>query len=327
MRSNKIHNADLFTEGANEHFRKHIKTQSKQSLALIDQTVDWNALVKPLERALAKLKTSESPAGRKPMDLLVIVKCFILQHLYGLSDPRLEEEIADRRSFQMFLGLLSDDSIPDETTICRYRALFSAHGWDQKLFASFNAQLAEKRLIAGKGTIVDATLKEAQATATSGRDTDAGFTLRRDKVVHGYKGHVGVDATTNVIHSVAFTPANVHDTHVFDELLLGTEQIVYADKGYALRARREQLKAAGIRDGILHKAYRNRPLTRRQKQRNKLLSRIRSQVERPFGFFVRVLLYDRCRYYDLARNRFQFTICAMVHNIRRLLSLTHPRLA
>jgi transposase, IS5 family len=58
-------------------------------------------------------------------------------HLW-VSDPRLEEEIADHHSFQLFLGLNSGDSIPDETTICRYRELFSRHRLGKKLFRAFN---------------------------------------------------------------------------------------------------------------------------------------------------------------------------------------------
>jgi hypothetical protein len=157
MRSNKIHNVDLFTQAANDSFRKHVKTQSKQALEIINQKVDWQQLVKPLERAFAKIKTGDSPAGRKPMELVLIVKCFLLQHLYALSDPRLEEEIADRRSFQMFLGLNSADAIPDETTICRYRALFAQHGLDRTLFQAFHQQMASLGLLVGKGTIIDAS--------------------------------------------------------------------------------------------------------------------------------------------------------------------------
>jgi IS5 family transposase len=49
--------------------------------------------------------------------------CFILQAIYSLSDPRLEEDIADRYSFQIFLGLSRGEAIPDETTFCRGREL------------------------------------------------------------------------------------------------------------------------------------------------------------------------------------------------------------
>jgi IS5 family transposase len=323
MRSNKIHNVDLFTQAANEHYQKHIKTQSKQALKLINERIDWVKLLQPIERVFSKLKVSDSPAGRKPMDLTLIVKCFLLQYLYGLSDPRLEEEIADRRSFQMFLGLNSADAIPDETCICRYRAIFAKHELDKTLFKAFNRQLASQGLLIGKGTIVDATLKQAQAGPLSDRDQDADKTSRNGKGFHGYKGHIGMDTKTHIIHSTEFTKASIHDSHLFDSLLTGTEKVVYADKGYANRDRRTNLKDLGIRDGILHKGYRNRPLTKKQKERNKRLSATRNNVERPFSFMKEILKYARCRYYDIKRNRFQFTLCAMLYNIRRMLTLAY----
>jgi Transposase domain (DUF772). len=117
-RSNKIDNADLFTVAATENYLKHIKTHSKQTLSVIQETIDWPRLLKPIERVLSQFKSGLSSTGRPTHDLLVIVKCFLLQSMYNLSDPRLEEEIADRRSFQLFLGMASGDAIPDETTIC-----------------------------------------------------------------------------------------------------------------------------------------------------------------------------------------------------------------
>lgn len=322
MRSNKIHNVDLFTQAANEHFQKHLKTQSKQALMIIDTKIDWAKLLAPLEKKFAAEKAHLSSVGRRPHELVLIVKCFLLQTLYGLSDPRLEEEIADRRSFQMFLHLTSHDSIPDETTICRYRELFARLGLDRMLFESFNKQLAALNLIIGKGTIVDATLKQAQATPASKRDQEATFTKRGSKTTYGYKGHIGVDAKTTVIHSVEFTPAHVHDTDKFDDLVRGTERTIIADKGYANKHRTKALQANGVRCGIMEKGYRATPLTRKQRQRNKLLSSLRNAVERPFAFMKQVLNYQRCRYYDLARNRTQFILCAVVFNIRRMLSLS-----
>ncbi len=150
LRSNKINNVDLFTESANDNFRKHIKTQSKQALEIINNIVDWKALVKPLENRIEKSEQRKSEAGRNSYPLEIIVKSFLLQKIYNLSDPRLEEEIADRRSFQIFLGLTSGDSIPDETTLVRYRKKFSVLGLDKLLFKNFNKQLKSLNLIIAK---------------------------------------------------------------------------------------------------------------------------------------------------------------------------------
>lgn len=56
MRNNKINNVDLFTQSANDYFKKHIKTQSKQALEIIDRLVDWKALRNPWSSQLSVLR-------------------------------------------------------------------------------------------------------------------------------------------------------------------------------------------------------------------------------------------------------------------------------
>lgn len=321
MRTNKINNADLFTQKATENYKQHIKTQSKASLEIIKNSINWTELIKPIEKAI-----SRSYTGRKPFDIIVIVKCFILQTIYGLSDPRLEEEIADRRSFQLFLDLQSGDSIPDETTICRYRELFSKLNLDKKLFKLYNKQLKKKGLIVGQGTLVDATIKQAYTRAIpynnqNNRDKDADFTKRGNRTYFGYKGHIGVDTKTKVIHSVEFTKASVHDSEMLEELLTNKEQIVMADKAYANEKRKAKLRQKGIYHAIIDKAYRSRPLSNKQKRKNKIISKIRNEVEKPFAFMKNILNYLRCKYYNIKRNRLQFVFSSLVYNIRRMLTL------
>lgn len=322
MRTNKINNVDLFTQAANEGFEKHIKTQSKRALETINQKINWKELISPIEEKLELSKNKNTEAGRRPFSLEIIVKCFILQTIYNLSDPRLEEEIADRRSFQIFLGITSGDSIPDETTLVRYRKTFSFLGLDKMLFDRFNKQLHQKQLIVGKGTIVDATIKRAQATPSSNKDQDANFTQKRGKTYYGYKGHIAIDEDSQIIKQIEFTKASVHDSNEFDNLIDYTEEAVFADKGYANKQRRKKLESKGIFDGILEKGYRNKLLSKTQKKVNRLLSSIRNRVEKTFAFMKNVLGYERCSYYDLARNRFEFTLAALVFNIRRMISLT-----
>jgi len=240
--------------------------------------------------------------------------------MYGLSDPRLEYEISDRRSFQIFLDINSGDSIPDETTICRYREQFARLGLDKLLFDSFNKQLKHRNMILERVTIVDATIIDAQATPSSGKDQDAGFTKKRGKSYYGYKGHIGIDAGTGVIHSLEFTSATPHDSQSIESLVTGNEESVYGDKGYADCA--DKVEQMGITSNILKKAYRNRPLTKEQIGKNKQLSKIRNRVEKPFAYMKRVLKYNSVSYFDLARNRVQFVFCSILYNMRRFLVLS-----
>ncbi|MCK9407877.1 MAG: transposase [Bacteroidetes bacterium] len=134
-----------------------------------------------------------------------------------------------------------------------------------------------------------------------------------------------MDDQTDVIHTAEFTSANVHDSNKFDDLLFGTEKQVHADKGYANKERRIALQKAGIVPKIMHKGYGNRPLTKKQIVQNKIFFRTRNAVEKPFAFMTVVLNYTRCRYYDFKRNRFQFSMAALVYNIRQMITLTPKR--
>ena len=200
--------------------------------------------------------------------------------------------------------------------------MFAHFGLDKKLFYEFNRQLKSLNLIVGKGTIVDATIKQAQATAASKRDNDANFTKKRGKIYYGYKGHIAIDEDSEIIKTVEFTKASIHDSSQFDQLVDYSEQAIFADKGYANKNRRKLLERRDILDGILSKGYRNKPLSKSEKKFNKLLSTVRNKVERPFAYMKRILNYQRCSYYDLKRNRFEFIMAALVYNIRKLITAT-----
>ncbi len=58
----------------------------------------------------------------------------------------------------------------------------------------------------------------------------------------------------------------------------------------------------GIRNGLMKKAVRGRPLSREDRLRNKKISRIRAQVERPFAIIKSKWGHARARYIGLFRN-------------------------
>jgi len=58
MGQNRVYNEDLFTSKANEKFKKHIKTQSKRTLELIEEKIDWKKLLLPIEKKISKKEKS-----------------------------------------------------------------------------------------------------------------------------------------------------------------------------------------------------------------------------------------------------------------------------
>ena len=281
-----------------------------------------------IEKLLRKLKPEG--AGRPPYDPLVMFKGLLLAQLYNLSDAELEQALNDRFSFRRFLGLALEQDAPDHTTLCRFRNRLIEAGLADKLFAEFDRQLEGRGMVLKRGTMIDATMVAAAVAPPRGddladaTDQDARFAKNAStgETTYGYKAHLGVDQGTRLIRAVELTPANVNETTVADGLIRGDERAVYADKAYAKRARRQALKAAGIKDRIMHKTWGGGPpLSHWQKLHNRQISPIRAEVETVFAVFKCRLGYRGVRYIGIVKNRAAVILKAIAYNLRRLADL------
>ncbi len=280
--------------------------------------IDWRAL----QIVLAPVEPADRGAPGYPA--LNLLRCLFLGEIYDLSDPALEATISDRLSFRRFAGFSLDDEVPDYSTLWRSREALRLAGLDRAVFEEVNRQLDDKGLIMRKGTIIDATIIEAQAArpgrgrATSSVDSDARFTRKGIKVWFGYKGHMGMDEDSGIIRSQTFTPANRNDTKPADELIMGDEGAIYVDKAYDTHARRARLKGAGIKARIMFRPNKHHPkLPARKVLFNKLVSPIRSTIERLFGDMKRLRGWQRVRAYSLERNAIRFTLLCTALNLKR----------
>ena len=121
--------------------------------------VDFEVFRGPLVAALRR--SVRGKGGRRPFDPVLMLKILVLQELYSLSDEATEFQIKDRLSFQLFLGLGLDGTVPDATTVWLFRErLVQAKAID-KLFARFDAALKDRGYLAMGGQIIDATVVPA----------------------------------------------------------------------------------------------------------------------------------------------------------------------
>ena len=96
----------------------------------------------------------------------------------------------------------------------------------------------------------------------------------------------------------------------------GDEKAVYADKAYEKRARREALKARGIKDRIQHRRTRvQRQLPHWQAVRNKLIGNIRQAIERTFSQLKGRYHFARMRYRGIDANAFHLDLIAIAYNL------------
>lgn len=302
------------------------KLGSNRKLERLNGLIDWT----PLKRLARTIRPGTT--GRPPYEPLAMLKALYLQALYDLSDPGLEEALMDRLSFRRFCGFALDAGTPDETTICRYRG--AAGDLLLAAFAEINGQLDAKGLVLRKGTLMDATLiascdrpPSPQAGLGEGhaREPDADWTRKEGKAFFGYKAHLGVDEGSGLIRRVLLTSAKVYESEVAERLICGDERAVYGDKAYEHKERRKRLRAAGIKDRLMHRRHKHiASLPHWQQRRNDLIARRRAPVEAVFSAFKPLYGLGRARCRTLARNVSRLIAIATIYNLRRatLLSAT-----
>lgn len=322
-------------ESINEH---------KTILKRLNEVIDWEIFRQPIEEVFKK--EPKGKGGRPPFDRVMMFKILILQDYYNLSDAQTEFQIKDRLSFMQFLGLNIGDKVPDEKTIWHFRETLSKSGIEKKLFELFNQELTKHNIMTKKGAIVDATFvevpkqrntkkqnedikkgaiplefakknKKERRDILSQKDTDARWTKKGDKRYFGYKNHIGIDKDTKIITNYEVTDASVHDSQVIDKLVDEDTKDVWADSAYKSKEIEKRLKVKGCKTHFNEKAYKNKPLTKEQKELNKKKSKIRSKVEHVFGFMKNSMNGFFSRYIGFRRNKFKIGLRNLIYNLCR----------
>ena len=245
----------------------------------------------------------------KPHDVTLMFKMLVLQALYNLSDDQTEFQVRDRLSFQRFLGLSPEDTVPDAKTLWLFREQLVRHGLIDKLFARFDEQLWQSGLMPRvarssmpawstcrrTGTRVTRTSRSKEGKMPDGwddkpnmkrqKDEDARWTKKHGKSHYGYKNHINIDKEHKLIRRYAVTDASVHDSQVFDEVLddENSDRSIWADSAYRSQAREEQLREQGYKSRIHRKGSSRRALNKQEQATNHRRSKVRARVEHVFG--------------------------------------------
>jgi IS5 family transposase len=310
-------------------------------LVSINKIIDWELFRPDLEPI--RDKERKSNAGRRAYDLILMFKILVLQSLYNLSDDRTEQQILDRLSFHRFLGLYFGAPVPDAKTIWLFRESLNADDRSRLLFDKFNTFLDENGFQARKGQIIDAVIVEVpkqrntreenelikngeaekaaaewdEAKAEQ-KDTDARWAKKNDENHFGYKQHTDVDVKHKFIRNYSVTPANVHDSNEFEELLTeNTSKDVYGDSAYPSKERIEKLKAAGYRPHFQRKGNRGHKLTDWEKQGNRTRARIRARVEHVFGVMSQRMGDTVIRTIGIVRAKTKIGLRVLAYNLSR----------
>lgn len=318
--------------GENEVLRKI--SDLGDPLEKLDSVIDWE-IFRPLLNELLS-KEPKGKGGRPSWDYVLMFKILILQRLYNLSDDQTEKNILDRLSFRSFLHLdLFNAKIPDAKTIWHFKNKFAQKEAGRSLFDLFEKSLERAGMIQHEGTIVDASFVEVPKQRNrrdenkkikSGeipdqwsehkkrqKDTDARWTKKGNQSYFGYKNSTAVDQRTKLIKTFETLPANVHDSQSFETILTDKDRVVYADSAYSGQKINDRVKM-----NIIDRAYRNKPLSKKQRKRNYKLSKTRCRVEHVYGFIENSMGGSTFRGVGLIRATFNVAITNLVYNLCRV---------
>lgn len=307
----------------------------------INTLLDWESIGNVISK---NYKKGKSVTGKPSYDGLLLFKMCLLQTWYGLSDYEVEDRVNDSISFGYFCGLTLDQVAPDHSTLSRFRTAMTKSGAFEKLFKEINKQLASHQIVVKTGAIVDASVidtplkpkgktthqvtedredpqeVEVKKEYAASVDTDASWLKKRGKYHYGYKKHYVTD-NEGLVLGVFTTKASTNEIANLEEVLnsadLPRDIPLKADKGYQSENNAAILKQRGLKNHILKKAKKNKPLTEWEKRFNKLVGKVRFKVERTFGGIKRWFNGGVARYRGIEKMHTQNLMEAIGYNLYR----------
>lgn len=307
------------------------KNRKQRFLEEMEKSLPWGTLL-----AICRKKWKEERYGRNKYPLELMLKIYFLQQWYCLGDPTVEAEIYDSIAFRIFLGINDlGESIPDESTILRFRRFLEENKLQEKFLKKTTSLLQDQGHILRKGTIVDATIIKSSSSTKNKekkRDPEMSSTRKNNNYHFGMKHHIGVDSEKGLIHSLESTTAKDSDISKLEDCLHGAEEIISGDKAYGTIERKQKMRKEGKIYLITEKKLKRRKpqnisktkweklkntpvqLSEKQKKKNKKISRIRGKVEHPFRIIKDLWGHSKCRYKGILKNNLQWNTLAMLSN-------------
>ena len=294
------------------------RTRKREFLDEMSRVVPRAALVAVIEPHSPRAKT-----GRTPFAIETMLRIHYLQQWFNLSDPAMEEAFHDIPLYREFAGLGDAASrLRDESTILRFRHLLEEQNLAADLLRVVNDILQAKGLLLRACTAVDATLIAAPSStknASGERDPEMKQTKKGNNWYFGMKAHIGVDADSGLVHTVAGTPANMSDLNMAGALLHGQELDAFADAAYQGVHKREE--AAGptwhvaMRRGLREKLNPFREHDHVHEQIEQLKAGVRAKVDHPFRVIMRQFGFAKVPYRGLEKNTAQLVTLFALSNL------------
>ena len=154
-----------------EYANRNRTTKREAFLDAMESIIPWKEWMKLIAPFYV-----QKERGRKLIPLETMLRMYLMQNWFGLSDEGIEDAIYDSYAMKRFLKIdFSIERTPDATTLLHFRHLLEKHDITRKMFDDVKERLDAAGLIMHGGTIVDATIIHAPSStknATKTRDPE-----------------------------------------------------------------------------------------------------------------------------------------------------------
>ena len=285
------------------------KTKREEFLEIMDDIIPWKEWV-----GIIAPYYPQGKRGRPPKGIEKMLRMYLLQIWFHLSDPATEDAIYDSYAMRKFMGInFFEQDVPDATTLLHFRHLLEEKGIGKLFFDAINRCLERAGRMMRGGSIVDATLISAPSStknAEKKRDPEMHSVKKGNQWHFGMKCHTGVDAGSGFVHTVEATAANVHDVTVAARLLREDDKAVYGDSAYLGIEKREEIKSnpqlcaieyrINRRPGRFPRVSDNAIDWERHIENRK--SAVRCKVEHPYRIVKNIFGFRKAVYRGLRKN-------------------------
>ena len=306
-----------------EYSHRKKKTKREEFLAAMDQIIPWQQWID-----LIKAHYPSGKRGRPPKGIETMLRMYLMQNWFNLSDAAVEDAIYDSYAMRDFMHIdFYTEQVPDSTTLLKFRHLLEEYKIGEKIFADVNARLESAGMIMHGGTIVDATIIAAPSSTKNKegkRDEEMHQTKKGNQWYFGMKVHAGVDAGSGYVHTITGTSASVHDVNETEKLIREDDDVLYGDSGY-LNAKEHMKSIEASRLETIEFRLNVRPSSIKMSKEYKGIrwdeiienrkSSTRCKVEHPFLIVKRQFGYCKTAYKGLAKNMNRFNVLFACANL------------
>ncbi len=288
-----------------EYGMRRRQTRRERFLDTMDCVVPWQEWV-----ALIEPFYYNHPRGRKAVPLETILRMYLLQAWFSLSDEGVEDAVNDSYAMRRFMRLdFTRQQVPDATTLLHFRHLLEKHRLGEAMFRAQQELFDANGWVMRGGTVVDATIIAAPPSVKNrdkGRDPEMHQTRKGSQWYFGMKAHIGADAGTGYVHSVSVTAANVADVTEAASLVRDDDEVVWADAGYQGIGKRDEVTVddhlSKVEFRVAPRAGTRKTMPLFDQHLDSRQASVRAKVEHPFLIVKRDFGFIKTRYRGLAKN-------------------------